>query len=979
MKNRRFSARLIVLVLALTMLPIMALPVKAVPAAETYSHPKSFTETAGVRALVDFKMIYVEGGTYTLGWQIDEEHSAPPHSPLDTAPVEATVSDFYIAETETTQQLYAAVMGNAPSASQLPQNTVSFYDVQRFLARLYVLTGKVYRLATEAEWEFAAKGGNPGKALGHHDYLYSGSNIESKVAVTGTAARAVKSLEPNILGIYDMSGNIEEWVWNPWNSNIVGGQDPIGVNSPVHAQRTRRGGAYQGEPYSRYAAARQIRSIDGGDPLLGFRIALSADQQSCPWEGAGLPKPFDIRHPVIDDRYEPNTYRDQRLVTNGENVWDGDFVGIFGGATMKLWDTGEAVIIPHNVDGADPTPIIGQWYTTLNVALVIVPEEDRDEWQINPHDKVKRLTVTYTFMEPDMISVQNDRTSVFMAPFGKLSRKNEAQYAAGVTDPAGPHGGKYSIIQKPTLKQELVATENLTAGKGPVAVNHLMWDMTQMNNYGNIETDARGKDLRLIDGPDNCWWMGYGAGGEHTYRKDFDLDAFRFGVYSPAFGATTQTPYGPQYFMNYIARGEWYTVNDLLLVLLNSAGTPAQHYIYLVAPDMQWVERNAAQPDGTNTYTKDNAESTTGKYVYARSPLMSPVSYPLRHLSLQTQERGDQRLFFLWPTHEAQFYPDEIPTGVSSIFGSTFRTPIDPPQACPGIPVLNESGGATGTWTTCGRSVYECNCPIYPFTRDHEETITKVELEFPVPAFGKTNNADARDVTIFTPGVAATTTTTPFNPNVAANSTANPSGGAFARNTNYTVTMTLIAQTGYVFPATGLAVDVNGLSATVSAAPTTGNLRARTITVVLNSGIGSNIVHNVNLTMEAPAAQRINDAAARTMTVSSISGTNPDVSATASTTTTPWTIAPATTSAVAANAAFDANTAYTLTFTLTPGATSAFPDTLGDLNVAVNGIPATVTAAAGTVPNGGVAPNRTVQVTFPPTGPATEVANVDIT
>ena len=764
--KKRFLPILLVLVMVLTLLPsfsALATPEEGTDFPEdpiAAPESKDFYDKAGVRYQEIFKMIYVEGGDFTLGWQRDDQYSSAPHSPFDTAPVAASVSDFYIAETEVTQGLYNAVMNtNAPNNNNrnMPRNTVSFYDVQTFLGRLYVLTGKVYRLATEAEWEFAAKGGNPGKALGHDNYLYSGSDIASEVAHTGNSASVVAASEetrgklvgntnatrqPNILGIYDMSGNIEEWVWNPWNSTIVGGQDPIGVNSPVHAQRTRRGGAYQGENFSRYSTARQIRSIDGGDPLLGFRIALSADQSSCPWERVGLPKPFDIRHPVIDDRYEPNTYRDHRLITGDDKVWDGDFVGIFGGATMKLWETGEAVIIPHNLDGSDPNPIIGQWYTTLDVALVIVPEEAREEWQINPHDGVQRLTITYTFLTPDMFSCQNDRTSVFQAPFGKMEIKNEEAYQTQINnaaDPEGAHQGSYSIIEKPVLNQALVATEDLTAGEGPVASNHLLWDMSQLNDSGNIEEAARGKDERLLDGPDAGWWMGYGAGGEHTYRKDFDINSFRFGVYSPAFGTPTQTEWGPKYYFNMIVRGDWYTVNDVLLVVLNNRGIPSQHYIYLVAPDMQWEARNEANAYdddgnyiGTDIYTKENAENNVNPlYVLARSPLESPATYPLRHLSLQNQERGDQRLLFHWPNTEVQYYWEEIPTGnPSSIFPSTFRMPIAREATCPGIPSPSSPTGRT----TCGGTVYTCSCPIFCQTHQTHDDCDESEFAYVLSA-----------------------------------------------------------------------------------------------------------------------------------------------------------------------------------------------------------------------------------------------------
>ena len=978
MNTRRFLAMLIVLALALTLLPLSAMTAMAYPATDVFNHPLSFTESTGIRSRVSFKMIYVEGGAFTLGWQIDNQYSSPPHSPFDTAPQQASVSDFYIAETETTQQLWDAVMTNSGTASTstAPKSSVSFYEVNRFMGRLYVLTGKVYRLATEAEWEYAAKGGKPGKALGHDNYLYAGSNVESKVAVVTSGSNGnpsnVKSKEPNILGIYDMSGNIEEWVWNPWNSSIVGGDDPIGVNSPVHAQRTRRGGAHQGDSYTRMTTSRQIRSIDGGDPLLGFRIALSADMQSCPWEKAGLPKPFDIRHPIIDDRYEPNTYRDQRLVTNDVNVWDGDFVGIFGGTTMKLWDTGEAVLIPHAGGSA---PIVGEWYSTLNCAIVIVPEEDNTDWQPNRHDGVRRLTITYTFMDPDMISVQNDRATVFAAPFGKLSRKNEVEYMSTLT-PTGAHQGNYESIQKPTLKTTPTPTASLAPGVGPVAINHKKWDMTQMNDYGNIEVAAREKDPRIIDGPNECWWMGYGAGGQHTYRKDIDLDNYRFGVYSSAFGNQTNGPWGTQYSMNYICRGNWYTVNDVLLVSLGSGGAPQQHYIYNVAPDPLWQEKNEAQdPENTLvTYTKDNAEATNRKYVLARSEIMSPATYPFRHLSLQTQERGDQRLFFRWPTHEAQFYPDEIPTGNSSIFGSTFRTTPESVPLCPGVPVLNAQGGASGNFRTCGGTFYTCTCPIYPHNQPSETTlIDSVDLRMPNFEFGRTNSPELRQIVVVTPNVAASSTTNPFNPSLTAETSTAP-GGTVARNTNYTVTIQIFPKTGYSFPATFAtgAVTVNGVTATVNAANTSGNLSARQITVTLNSGLGKSVIQNIDLQTIAPSSQIASDTAARTPTIAAISGTSDAVSATAAF------------SAISPNLnagnPYAPNTSYTLTYLLTPGATSSFPATLAELNVTVNGTPVPTSSLGfnGTAPTNGVAPNRTVAVAYPVTGPALEVTDVEL-
>ena len=989
MNKRRFLAMFIVLALVLTLLPLAALPAMAYPATDIYNHPKTFIEgpvgvqfqaarTSETNLGTTFRMIYVEGGSYTMGWTIDSDFSHTPHSPLDTAPVDVTVDDFYIAETETTTQLWNAVYGLTSSTSNAPKNSVSFYDVHRFLGRLYVLTGKVYRLATEAEWEWAAKGGKPGQALGHDKFLFSGSNVQSQVAytTTGSAPTNVKSLQPNILGIYDMSGNLEEWVWNPWNSAIQGGDNPIGVNSPVHAQRTRRGGAYSGEIYSRYTCARQIRSIDGSDGLLGFRIALSADWKTCPWEKAGLPKPFDVRHPTIDDRYEPtNSYRDRRVTTGNDVVWNGDFVGIFGGATLKFWDDGTMAMYPHNVDMIPENAITGQWYTNINCAIIVVPEQDNADWQPNRFDGVKRLAITYTFMTPDMLSVQNDRETVFAAPFGKLERQLESDYAAGI----GPsqHGGTYVPIAKPVLTQALVATENLKAGEGPVAPNHKMFDMSTMNNNGQMPTAMQEKDPRIIDGPDWCWWMGYGAGGEHTYRKDLDQTNFRFGVYSPAFTqsptvAQHSTNWGQAWGLNRIFGGNWYTVNDVLLFCVNSSGTVQNHYIYNVAPDSHWRERNQAQldanPDNCITnYTKDNAEGAR-KFVLAKNALASPATYPFRHLSLSNDERGDQRLFFQWPTHEAQGYPEEMSFSAGSLFTSTFRTAPTAIANCPGIPRLNTNGSYTnGNYTTCGGTFYTCTCPIKDVVYPPTPQIDLVELEFPFAANVR-NTAANRTVISTTPGVKATIAQGGFNPTVAADA-------FFARNTSYQVTIAIAALPGYTLnPAaksgtSGLQVKVNGIDATsVAAAPSltgTGSVtNTRNVVVTLNSGNGNNIVRNVALTMPAPSTQILSDTANRVITVTSVTGTGTDLSVTP----TFGSFSPG----VTAGNAYAANQAYSMTFTLAPGNYCSFPPTLTDLAVTVNGIAANVTAVNATT-------GRSVTVNFPATGPRLEITDLAIT
>ena len=154
---------------------------------------------------VTFKMIRVEGGTFQMGSVDGQDDEKPVH--------EVTLSSFSIGETEVTQELWEAVMGENPSffkGSKRPVEEVSWNDCQMFIDKLNELTGKTFRLPTEAEWEFAARGGNQSKG-----YTYSGSNTLGNVAWFGDASdngtHDVAMNFPNELGIYDMSGNVYEW------------------------------------------------------------------------------------------------------------------------------------------------------------------------------------------------------------------------------------------------------------------------------------------------------------------------------------------------------------------------------------------------------------------------------------------------------------------------------------------------------------------------------------------------------------------------------------------------------------------------------------------------------------------------------------------------------------------------------------------------------------------------------------------------
>ena len=166
----------------------------------------------------DIAMIFVEGGTFMMGCTKEQDgdcvvilnyNGEPTEFEWEEPAHQVTVSSFYIGKYEVTQAQWVKVMGRNPSrirGDNLPVHSINWYDAQEFISRLNALTGKQYRLPTEAEWEFAARGGN--KSQG---YKYSGSNTVTEVAPPARRLYRVGSLQPNELGIYNMSGNVGEW------------------------------------------------------------------------------------------------------------------------------------------------------------------------------------------------------------------------------------------------------------------------------------------------------------------------------------------------------------------------------------------------------------------------------------------------------------------------------------------------------------------------------------------------------------------------------------------------------------------------------------------------------------------------------------------------------------------------------------------------------------------------------------------------
>ena len=226
---------------------------------------------------VSFTMIKVEGGTFMMGATLEQGKKAykdekPAHS--------VTLSDYYIGETEVTQELWRAVMGKNPSrfkGNKKPVERVSWNDCQEFITKLNNLTGKNFRLPTEAEWEYAARGGNKSKG-----YKYSGSNTIGDVAWytnnSGSKTHDVKTKQANELGIYDMSGNVWEWCQDWYGKKYYQNSlqtNPTGPSSG--SGRVFRGGGWDYSAEGCRVSYRFNRTPDISFSFLGLRLSLSQD------------------------------------------------------------------------------------------------------------------------------------------------------------------------------------------------------------------------------------------------------------------------------------------------------------------------------------------------------------------------------------------------------------------------------------------------------------------------------------------------------------------------------------------------------------------------------------------------------------------------------------------------------------------------------------------------------------------------------
>jgi formylglycine-generating enzyme required for sulfatase activity len=217
------------------------------------------------------ELVSVPGGCYRAGGANATSDALPVH--------EVCVSPFHLAKYEVTQGEWRRVMGNNPSlfnrcGDDCPVDHVSWSDAQAFISRMNSLTGLTFRLPTEAEWEYACRGGG-------RDDVYCGGNDSAAVAWTSQnssgTVHPVGQKKPNVLGLYDMSGNVWEWVQD-WHASYPANRQTDPSGPADGSSRVRRGGSWQYAPPKARAAWRSSGYQDDRAMDIGFRVALPAGQ-----------------------------------------------------------------------------------------------------------------------------------------------------------------------------------------------------------------------------------------------------------------------------------------------------------------------------------------------------------------------------------------------------------------------------------------------------------------------------------------------------------------------------------------------------------------------------------------------------------------------------------------------------------------------------------------------------------------------------
>ena len=258
---------------------------------------------------VSFNMIEVKGGRFNMGGTAEQYNCEDVEFPIHVV----SLTDYYIGETEVTQALWQAVMSSNPSGFQgndkLPVERVTWQECQDFVNKLTTLTGITFRLPTESEWEFAARGGIYTKY-----YQYSGSNNIDDVAWwgdCGDTTHEVATKSPNELGLYDMSGNVFEWCQDYYGDyNMMPAESPQGPTTGE--TRVRRGGSWGGTLNGPRISYRNYELENIRYNYIGLRLAATNMDNNLPTPVVNPQKkdrptnatPYNIQGQRINDHHQ---------------------------------------------------------------------------------------------------------------------------------------------------------------------------------------------------------------------------------------------------------------------------------------------------------------------------------------------------------------------------------------------------------------------------------------------------------------------------------------------------------------------------------------------------------------------------------------------------------------------------------------------------------------------------------------------------
>ena len=336
---------------------------------------------------VKFKMVDVKGGTFTMG--VSGNSYMPAH--------QVTLSSFAIGQAEVTQGLWKAVMGSNPSYYignlNLPVENVSWNDCISFIVKLnqmLPIDGYEFRLPTEAQWEFAARGGNKS-----HGYWYSGSDAINDVAWyknnSGGSTHVVMGKAPNELGLYDMSGNVAEWCADREAAYPTEPQtNPTGPTTGTN--RILRGGTYNTVANSCQVTSRDYWDLGNKDKDLGLRIVLvpTLEQQLIgEWTateyGVRYNYTFNADHTLIMKTYKNGVLNE---VINGTWSLDGNILTM----TASVNGQSDSLTVEISIDG-DVLHIMSDG-ETIDFHRVNLEQQLIGEWVIYQNNGVQ---INYIF------------------------------------------------------------------------------------------------------------------------------------------------------------------------------------------------------------------------------------------------------------------------------------------------------------------------------------------------------------------------------------------------------------------------------------------------------------------------------------------------------------------------------------------------------------------------------------------------------